>query len=438
MIARTIARFRQGRWLGQTTATNEKSKPTPPADQSQGTGSDPSPKMYDPLPANAAGAPPPVSSQGRTPGQQSRLGGYDMTARAELAAEGTVHRQPPNVSRTPQRIPLFPDRSSPPVPHAQPDYPHRSHVVSRSFRPVVQLDVAVPPHAQVRTVGLGRFFPAGTVHNAQIHRSGGAVTANNCHLTQMDHYHIHRATVSVSPLLQMSQAAKDALNKVARNPDDMASVRTFQRQLEPFRTPEAPGRLSNRASRKVAAEYHTTTQECTAVQQGDYSNMNISNKYVLEETVLPLVDLLAEHAKVVQSFARTLGQPGRADYQAKFQRSVLDAAGCVEDLELLSNASDLQATPDASLSTFFGTAKVDRASAVMIGTGNQLDMQSKVDRPSFSRSDLLADLDKLGEALSLPQYTRKLDKPDHSTGTPSLDNVDGANISHPRNPGIGF
>ena len=61
------------------------------------------------------------------------------------------------------------------------------------------LDVAAPSHGRVRISGLARFFPAHTIH---ARRSTAVVTADDCELRSVDHYHVHRVTVSLYPLVR--------------------------------------------------------------------------------------------------------------------------------------------------------------------------------------------------------------------------------------------
>ncbi len=70
--------------------------------------------------------------------------------------------------------------------------------------PAAILDVAAPVHGRVGVIGLARFFPAHTVH-AQ--RSTAVVTGNYCELRSVDHYHIHRVSVSLDPLLDHGHRA---------------------------------------------------------------------------------------------------------------------------------------------------------------------------------------------------------------------------------------
>ena len=58
------------------------------------------------------------------------------------------------------------------------------------------LVLAAPSHSQVRVSGLARFFPAHTIH---ARRSTAVVTADDCELQSVDHYHVHRVSVRSTP-----------------------------------------------------------------------------------------------------------------------------------------------------------------------------------------------------------------------------------------------
>jgi len=240
-------------------------------------------------------------------------------------------------------------------------------VAAREVRPVAlnaRLTAAGPAHSGVRVSGLGRFVPAHTVHD--------------CALQAVDHYHVYRARVSMRPLLE-SGPARQALRALLDNPDGSSAVSAFQQALKPLRTPPRPG-------------HDARVSVAVSVQQCDGSRRSANTHYVVEESVLSLVDLLARDADLVRSFARALAEPQPGGHTAEFLRGALRAAGRSGDLDLLTGAAGLPAQADASIFAFFGSSVVDNATAIMIGTGNRLDPGTGLHRPDASHGDLRADL----------------------------------------------
>jgi hypothetical protein len=261
--------------------------------------------------------------------------------------------------------------------------------VTPRLLPAARLDVASPAHGQVRTCGLARFFPAHTIH-AQ--RSTAVVAGNNCTLQSVDHYHVHRVSVSLDPLLT-DGPAREALQQLLRAPHDSARIADFQRALRRLSTASAD-RGPTHDSTSARPSHVTSVMASTAVQQGDGSRMNVTSRYVVEESVLPIVDLLAEDKDLVRSFAEALleDQPGPG--RVAFLRDLRRVCGSVDDLALLDHARDLDAS-DTHLLCLFGFAFADQASAVMIGSGNELVVRMQVDHPGLSQGDVLADLVQL-------------------------------------------
>ena len=257
-----------------------------------------------------------------------------------------------------------------------------------------RLDVAAPAHGQVRTWGLARFFPAHTIH-AQ--RSSAVVAGNNCRLEKVDHYHVHRMSVSFDPLLKDGSARK-ALQRLLTDPTD-SRITEFQSQLRRLITPlHDHGRTE--ASMDIRPSHVTSIMFADAVQLSDGSRMNHTTRYVVEETVLPIVDLLAKDRGLVRSFAMTLQESAPGPQRAAFLKDLGRATGNVDDLALLDHSADLD-TRDTQLMSLFGFAAVDRAAAIMIGSNNTMVADLRVDHPDLSRGDLLDDLGRLRRDMDL-------------------------------------
>ena len=242
----------------------------------------------------------------------------------------------------------------------------------------VRLIVRSPAHSEVRTSGFGSFFPAGRIH---LKDSAGVVSADDCTLSQEDHYHIRRASVSMEPLSRLPAAAKKALTRLRDDPDEEGAVRRFQRALRPLMS-NNPDLESSEATRQVAVDRRVTIEDCSFVQTGDGSTMNKTNKYVAEVTELSVVDVLVEDKKLVKAFARTLREPTSDSAASSFYRGVATVAGQVDELTWLTQAPDLQQVPHTGLFSFFGFASVRDATAVMVGFGNRLDAHMKIEMPT--------------------------------------------------------
>jgi hypothetical protein len=268
--------------------------------------------------------------------------------------------------------------------------------VTPRLRPAARLDVASPAHGQVRVWGLARFFPAHTIH-AQ--RSTAVVAGNNCRLQSVDHYHVHRVSVSLDPLLTDRPASR-ALERLLEAPTDSGRIADLQREARRLST-ATPDRGPTHSSMQVRPSHVTSIMSSTAVQQGDGSRMNVVSRYVVEESVLPIVDLLAADEGLVRSLAQSLleHQPGTG--RAAFLRELRRVSADVDDLALLDHATDLE-TRDTWFASLLGLATVSNASAVLVGSGNELVTGMRLDHPSLRRADVLADLAQLRREVDVP------------------------------------
>jgi hypothetical protein len=270
--------------------------------------------------------------------------------------------------------------------------------------PAARLDVAAPGHAQVRTCGLASFIPA---HHVHARKSTAVVTANDCTLRSVDHYHVRRVSLDFDPLLR-DRAAFNALRLLADNPHDPALRAAFERHLDRLAGPRpAPGQTQE--SLPVTASAVATVTSSDVVQQGDGSTLNATTNYHLRETFIPIVEILQHNKDLVPAFAASLASDAPPAESARVLRALLAASGDVEDLDLLAHADvDGALPPDTSVLSLFGWTTVSRASAIMLGTGNVLETRMELDRPGLRRSDVLQDM------------ARVRTKMEHTTRLPEL------------------
>jgi hypothetical protein len=77
------------------------------------------------------------------------------------------------------------------------------------------------------------------------------------------------------------------------------------------------------------------------------------------------------------------------------------AGNATDDLALLNHATGLPEA-DASILSLFGIARVDRASAVLVGSGNELLTSTDVHRPGLSRTSIVGDLARIARTVKPP------------------------------------
>jgi hypothetical protein len=256
--------------------------------------------------------------------------------------------------------------------------------------------VKSPPHARVRAVGLGRFVAANTVH---VTSATAVVAGDRCKLIEVDHYHVHRATVNMAPLRRLSGAGREALARLVDDPTDSGAVHAFQRALETRPTPPVDG--GTQVDRRVAARHNVFVSHSAGVQTGSGSTMKVRADYVVEETVIPLADLLKGDARLVTRFAEAMRAPDSGEEMTEFCRLLLDAVDEVDELTGLAQATDLTQVHDTTVRSFFGIAHVKAASAVLIGQDNKLTEKLEIDLPGVGRRGLRADLDDLRDRYGL-------------------------------------
>ena len=252
------------------------------------------------------------------------------------------------------------------------------------------LEVAAPSHGQVRVSGLARFFPAHTIH---ARRSTAVVTADDCELRSVDHYHVHRVSVSLEPLLRPGAPGHSALRRLLKDPT--SGIAEFQRSMQ--RIADPPEQRQVQASVPVQFNRFTSVTSSEVVQQGPGSRTKLATHYLVEESELPIIDLLARDRGLVRSLAAAVADETRhGPATRKFLRDTLRCAGRADDLALLEHSAGLDA-PDTLLLGFFGVDVVDRASVVMVGTGNRVRQDMKVDRGRVHAGTVLDDLGRIRE-----------------------------------------
>jgi hypothetical protein len=269
------------------------------------------------------------------------------------------------------------------------------------------LEVASPAHGRVRVPVLARLFPARTVH---ARRSSAVVAASHCRLKATDHYHVHRVTLGFDELLGQG---RDAMRDLLRDRSD-AGIARFQRAMK--RIADGAEHGDTRASVPLGEDPHTLITSSKNVQLGDGSRMTVNTQYVVEESRLPLADLLAHDKDLVRSFLAAVDGPERGPETHKFLSDALSRAGRADDLSVLGHSSGLRA-PDTPVRWIFGVDSVSWASAVMVGRDNDLLTRMRVERGSLSPGRIRNDLGRVRR--SAPRAPTPADRAPDQSG-PSL------------------
>jgi hypothetical protein len=276
------------------------------------------------------------------------------------------------------------DRPGPQAFQVEPADGRRATWVTPGLKPAT-LEVASPAHGQVRVPALARFFPAHTVH---ARRSTAVVAASHCELKSTDHYHVHRVTVGFDEFLGQG---RDAMRDLFRDRSD-AGIARFQRAMKCIADGGEHG--DTRASVPLREDPHTLIASSKNVQLGDGSRMTVNTHYVVEESTLPLSGLLAHDKDLVRSFLAAVDGPERGPETRKFLSDALSRAGRADDLSVLGHGSGLR-TPDTSIRWIFGVDSVAWASAVMVGSDNDLLTRMRVERGSLSPGRIRGDLERV-------------------------------------------
>lgn len=273
----------------------------------------------------------------------------------------------------------------------------------------VTLNVASPSHGEVRISGLAQFFPAHTVHARQ---STAVVAGDDCELTSVDHYHIRRVEVSLEPLIEPGSPGHAALQNLIKNPTD-SGIAKFQDAMREIAGPPEQQRPTQ-ASVPVRRDHVTVITSSELLQLGPESRSDLATHYLVEESELPIIDLLADNRELIRSLAAaaTTDKTRSGPATRKFLRDALRCAGRADDLALLEHGDGLN-TPDTLLLGLFGTDIVDRASVVMIGNGNRLDPDMKVHRGRLSGSTARDGIHRIREHAA-PTQADPLPRPGHA------------------------
>jgi len=221
------------------------------------------------------------------------------------------------------------------------------------LRPAAEVGTGPPDSATVRVSGLARFFPAGTVHGQ---RSTAPVGESRCELMTVDHFHLHRLSAPLAPLLEPGSPAQAALAALLDNREDPSAAAALQHALPPLPDPAPP---------EPSAEVTTVVMAADPPPDGA-SNTRTSATYVAEDTLLPVVDLLARSEGLVRSLADALVEEEPGEQQARFLRTLLLAGRRDGELALLPRPSGPPDETDAATFGLFGCAVVDPDCAVLL------------------------------------------------------------------------
>ncbi|GIG88698.1 hypothetical protein [Plantactinospora endophytica] len=260
----------------------------------------------------------------------------------------------------------------------------RAYQVSPKVR-AVRMEIYAPLHGRIHTTALTRFFPAHTIHTD---RATTVVRGDDCRLKQVDHYHVNRVTLSLDGV-----AGTPAFAELLADPTDAARIRAFQGSLRAVAaTPEPPGQTEL----SVAARSNPIvgTNDAAVVVQADGSRTTVNSRYVVDESVLPVAELLIGDGRLVRFLAEAVLEPVAGDQTAEFLRAALRAGGRFGELALLEHAIDL---PQRQTKVFslFGAYDVGDAATVMIGAGNTREAVTRVNRAVPKKQNLLAELAEL-------------------------------------------
>jgi len=275
--------------------------------------------------------------------------------------------------------------------------------VKPSLQPAT-LEVAASAHSHVRVAGLARFFPARTVH---ARRSTAVVAGDHCTMKSEDHYHVHRLSLSLDPLLKPG-AGNAALRELLKDPE--GGIARFQRAMK--RLAESPEHRATTASVALQADPNIVATSSQSVQQGNWSRADVTTHYLVDESELPVIDLLARHPDLVRSLVAAVDGPERGPGTERFLRATAVAADCTDELVLLDHSIGLR-SGTASIYGLFGVDVVSQASAVMVGVDNELRTDTRVHRGGLSRGTILADLGRVREQAAEVRDLEQADRPSY-------------------------
>jgi len=234
--------------------------------------------------------------------------------------------------------------------------------------PPLFLDVAAPEHGEVTvSEGWTHFGPKHVTTND----SDVVVQANECHLDAVDHYHVRRVTLDCASLYE-DPAVVDGFAQVMTDPSErnIGALKALLRGRVGPPRPDGVQAYRKETSPFVSVDSHRSK----VVNQGDQAEMRVNTHYHVRETVIPVAEMLNERPELIADLAAAFRhEPGAADPAAK----MLTAVGDLDTRDLLHGAKGL-ADGGTSVKHSFGGAKVDFASAVMVGYGNTMTRRSEI------------------------------------------------------------
>ncbi|MFS8096791.1 hypothetical protein LFM09_06575 [Lentzea alba] len=259
------------------------------------------------------------------------------------------------------------------------EQPHRSSVAH----------VVAPSHSSVSVAGLGGFFRAERI---DVRNSGGVVVGHDCELKTEDHYHAYRASLDMEPLLDPSAEVRKAIQALAEDPHNDTAISQLQRALAQFAS-DKPVKPRTQVLHPAAENAEVTADDIDVVQVADRTLLRHNTKYVVEERVVPLVDLLVKDRRLVTALGVMLSQP-TVDNVDSFARLAVRVSGQFGDLEQLAQLP-LELAPRTTLFHFWGDKLIDQSSAVMLGTGHRITQRMRLDLPELSKRSLVGDVERL-------------------------------------------
>jgi hypothetical protein len=250
----------------------------------------------------------------------------------------------------------------------------RTKIASRP----IWLHVAPPAHGMVAVAGVSSLFRTGH-QQVMIDNSESVVTANDCTLDAVDHYHVRRVSLDCNGLYD-DEKAFEAFVAVMVDPSEPNIDRLSCRLREIVEPQEAASTPGGAYRAKVAHSVETSIVGADVAALGDHSTVRSETNYHLRETVIPLATLLDRQPRLIGALAEGYGR----GVPSGLIRGALDD---VEGADLLRHASGL-GDGRAAVTHFAGGIHVDLAAAVMVGYGNRLTTSSTVDARAAKEGNL--------------------------------------------------
>jgi len=245
-----------------------------------------------------------------------------------------------------------------------------------------------PVRLKVAAVGGGEVEVGGWITPARIvhaTRSRDVVVGNNCTLTQTEHHHFDRVTVSLDGVLE-DRRVRDALRNLVRDGYSFLGDRAFRAALR--QTLIERGGSPDELDLPISGGHANITTRSGVVQVGDGSQLETETPIFVRETVLPGAELLFRNDGLRKTFVAALREPEPTGPQmARFLAEMLRAAECTDQLRLLDFAAE-SGVYNASVFGIFCFTQVSNAGAVLAGAGNTLIRGVEVDVQEFVGEDI--------------------------------------------------